>query len=150
MDTNNFNSFEAFFDNILNFEECNPEGCEDYPGGFQELNPQLFALIGQLVAMAIGGKLPFNIQNAVGNWLTLVGQIIITFNAQQQYLQGGPGRVYDIKNKNVGNPFCQQSNTSNSTSQGSSSQNDTSEIEVLRCEVARLSREIEALKNKMD
>ena len=39
-------------------------------------------------------KMPFNVQNLVGNWLMLVGQAIVTFNAQQQLCMGGPGRCY--------------------------------------------------------
>jgi len=42
----------------------------------------------------------------VGNWLMLVGQAIVTLNAQQQYFETGSGRYYDVKNKNVLNSFC--------------------------------------------
>jgi anti-sigma28 factor (negative regulator of flagellin synthesis) len=66
--------------------------------------------------------MPFNVQNAVGNWLQLVGQAIETYNAQQQYFQGGPGRFFSPKYYNATNPFC--STTSTSSTQNSSSRAD--------------------------
>ena len=38
--------------------------------------------------------MPYNVQNAIGNWLMLVGQAIVTFNAQQQYCMNGPGPCF--------------------------------------------------------
>lgn len=149
MDTENYSSFEEFFNNMCNFTGgCNDQGASDLPGGFQDLNPELFTLIGQLVAMVISGNMPFNVQNAIGNWLTLVGQIIMTYNAQQQYFESGPGRFYDKKYRNVDNPFCNQSNESNS--EESSPQNSSSEIEKLKKEVSRLSKELDGLRKKLD
>lgn len=145
MDSNNFDGFEEFFYNMFNFTGVSDEqGCEDLPGGFQDLSPQLFSIIGQIVGMVISGNLPFNIQNAVGNWLMLVGQVIITYNAQQQYFQSGPGRYYNLKYKNVTNPFC---NTSNKSSQSSEKNRDGTKD--LRKEVERLSLEIERLKEEI-
>lgn len=93
--------------------------CDDILGGFQELSPELFVIIGEILANVIAGKIPFNVQNAIGNWLQLVGQIIETYNAQQQYFQGGPGRYYNPMYYNVSNPFCQ--NKSRTTEGNSSS-----------------------------
>lgn len=59
---------------------------------FQNVNPELFIVVGELLGNVIANELPFNVQNAVGNWLQLVGQAIETYNAQQQYYQQGPGR----------------------------------------------------------
>ena len=98
-----FNDFFGFF----GYKETN-EVCEDIPGGFQDLNPELFVLIGELLGNAIAGNLPFNVQNSLGNWFQLVGQAMLTFNAQQQYFQGGTGRYYNPKYKNVANPFCSE------------------------------------------
>ena len=42
----------------------------------------------------------------------MVGQAILTYNAQQQYYQQGPGRYFTPDSFNVDNPFC-QSNQSN-------------------------------------
>jgi hypothetical protein len=68
------------------------------------------------------GSIPFNIQNAVGNWLQLVGQVILTFNAQQQYFQGGSERYFNPKYYNVTNSFCNTTPT-NTTQNNSSSKN---------------------------
>ena len=143
----------------------------DIPGGFQDINPQLFTIVTAIFGTVIAGNLPFNIQNAIGNWLELIGQSIITFNAQQQYFQGGPGRYYDPIYRNAANPFCssnsdesQKGVTTNTSSEGNkddkleNNKNDTinisvnelkelkKSIEKLNKEVKRLNREIEGLK----
>lgn len=126
------------------------QGC-DIPGGFQDIDPQLFILIGELLGNIIAGELPFNVQNAVGNWLQLVGQAIETYNAQQQYFQGGPGRYYNRKYKNVNNPFC--SNSSSSVTSEDSTENSCNcenEIEDLKEQIVGLINEIEILKNKIN
>lgn len=97
----NFNDFFGSF----GYKETN-EICGDIPGGFQDLNPEIFVLIGELLGNAMAGNLPFNVQNALGNWFQLIGQAMLTFNSQQQYFQGGPGRYYNPKYENVANPFC--------------------------------------------
>ena len=122
-----FKSFQDFIDycnefyNNSNKEESqNPQNsgyyCGDIPGGFQTINPQFFLVMGEILGNVIAGQMPFNIQNVIGNWLQLVGQAIETFNAQQQYMQSGPGRYYDIRNLNVNNPFCPWNQTSSGQS----------------------------------
>lgn len=109
MSSNECNDFEEFLKNFsasFNFGNSTEEGCEDIKGGFQDLNPHIFPLTAELVGHVLASNLPFNVQNAIGNWFELLGQIILTYNAQQQYFQGGPGKYYDIRNKNIGNPYC--------------------------------------------
>lgn len=101
--------------------EFNNIGCNDIPNGFQGLDPQLFILVGEILGNIISGRLPFNVQNALGNWLQLVGQVIETYNAQQQYFQSGPGRYFHPKNFNAANQFCTQN-------QSSASQNTNSNV----------------------
>lgn len=79
----------------------------DIPGGFQDVPPVLFVVIGQLLGNILAGNLPLNVQNSLGNWLGLVGQTIVTFAGQQQYFQGGPGRYYNPIYRNASNPFCE-------------------------------------------
>lgn len=98
------------------------EGCEDIPFGFQDLNPQIFVVMGELIGDVMAGNLPFNLQNAIGNWFELIGQVILTYNSQQQYFQTGPGRYYNRKNRNIVNPYC----TSNTQGSGSSSSSTSS------------------------
>lgn len=138
----------------------------DIPNGFQAENPQLILLVGEILGNLISQNLPFNLQNVIGNWLQLVGQVIETYNAQQQYMQAGPGRYYDIRNLNVNNPFCQNNyevqtdesgnsvriNPKSDTS--SSSSTDVEELKgyvlELRNEVKSLKKEIKNLKNEME
>ncbi|MDE5978040.1 MAG: hypothetical protein K2G70_06235 [Turicibacter sp.] len=89
---------------------------------FQNVNPELFIVIGELLGNVIANELPFNVQNAVGNWLQLVGQAIETYNAQQQYYQQGPGSYFTPDSFNVDNPNNDQSDDS---SEDSSSTNTT-------------------------
>ncbi len=152
-----FNDFFGFF----GYKETN-EVCEDIPGGFQDLNPELFVLIGELLGNAIAGNLPFNVQNALGNWFQLVGQAMLTFNAQQQYFQGGTGRYYNPKYKNVANPFCGENaasqaegpyggdggGNSNNTNTNSKNSDVNDKIEKLTKEIEELKEEINNLKNK--
>ncbi|MBK1812724.1 hypothetical protein JHL18_19060 [Clostridium sp. YIM B02505] len=100
--------------------ESNSWACHDIPNGFQGLDPQLFVTIGTILGEIMAGNMPFNVQNALGNWFELLGQVILTYNAQQQYFQGGPGLYYNPKNYNINNQYCptSQSNSSNTTNQG--------------------------------
>lgn len=102
------------------------KNCKDIPCGFQGLDPQFFTIVAEIVGNVIAGKVPFNVQNALGNWFELVAQVILTHNAQQQYFQGGPGRYFDRRNYNVTNPFCTEesgSNNNNETNYYSSREN---------------------------
>lgn len=118
--------------------------CNDIPGGFQDLDPQLFSVVAELLGNVMAGNMPFNIQNAIGNWLTLVGQTILTYNAQQQYFQSGPGRYYNRANKNVSNPFCPQE------PQQSSSIDIEGELDKMKEAIQFISKEIENLKNNIE
>lgn len=98
-------------------------GCNDMPGGFQRINPMLFIVIGDILGDLMSGKLPFNVQNAVGNWIQLVGQAIETYSSQQQYFQSGPGRYYSPENLNITNGTCPTSTTNQTTSSDENSSN---------------------------
>ena len=121
------NYCNEFYNNTNQGQEKNPQNagyyCGDIPGGFQAINPQFFLMIGEILGNVVAGQMPFNIQNVIGNWLQLVGQAIETYNAQQQYMQSGPGRYYDIKNLNINNPFCSE----NQTASGQSKYEDSSQ-----------------------
>ena len=156
--TNNNNSSSSNNSNDDNYT------CSDIPNGFQGIPPELVAIIGEILGNIIAGNLPFNVQNIIGNWLELVGQVILVFNAQQQYFQSGPGRYFDQKNYNINNPFCStSSSTNNETSSGSpdrfSSSNNSStdsnsknnngnsaRIEELEKQVQELTKELNEIK----
>lgn len=153
----NFNDYEDFIkyaeslgyvgfnteNNNTNNTRDYSEGCND-TGGFQTVPPELFSIIGQIVGMSMAGRMPFNVQNAIGNWLQLVGQIILTYNAQQQYFQSGPGRFYNTKYYNVQNPFCPQNEDANG------SDKESNELKELKKSVKALTREVQQLKNEIE
>lgn len=163
----NFCGWSSFEDlaracGYTNINNTNTE-CYDIPNGFQELDPQLFILIGEILGNIISGNLPFNVQNALGNWLQLVGQVIETYNAQQQYFQGGPGRYFSTENYNVSNSFCntsqnagtntnkQNKSTDNSsnTKEKSSKESEEAKIKELERLINELKIEIEQIKNEI-
>ena len=164
-DKNNNTTDNSSNNNNSNYNS-NYYGCNDIPNGFQTLHPELFIIIGEILGNIVAGSVPFNVQNAIGNWLQLVGQAILTYNAQQQYFQAGPGRYYEARNYNIVNPFCSSSspstaaytaNTSNAQgpSSGTSSQSsskssnlkgNSNKIEELEKQVYELTKEINEIK----
>ena len=151
-----------FGNSNANATKSQRESCSDIPGGFQDIPPQLLLVIGELLGNVMAGNLPFNIQNVVGNWLQLVGQAIEVFNAQQQYYQGGPGRMYKPIYRNAANPFCSSSSDESQTnvasnknkkSSSKSSSNETqsnNDIYQLKQSIELLTKQIEELQKQID
>ena len=107
----------------------------DIPGGFQDINPMFFLTIGEVIG---------------NNWLNLVGQAIETYGAQQQYFQNGPGRYYDLRYKNVNNPFCScNSKESNYNSEDNSEGSNKKSSESLEIIIEELKDQIEKLKARV-
>lgn len=181
MDQNGFNYFNDFLNYCKNtcnsnsnssndstnckFGNRNAEASEssrfadsDIPNGFQDLNPEFFTMAASILGTAFASNMPFNIQNALANWLQLLGQSILTFNAQQQYFQNGPGRVYNPVYRNSANPFCSaetQSNTqfnqdTNNTTTDNVSYETLDEIEELKKYISVLSIEVKNLRNEIE
>ena len=92
--------------------------------GFQDLHPEAFLISAEILGNIWAANLPFNVQNALGNWLMLIGQILLTFNAQQQYFQGGPGRYYNASRRDETNPFRNRTTPAGQAS-GESQQEET-------------------------
>lgn len=166
MDFNGFN-FEEFMKATQKSQENNnsnnnnnnnnnqneqTNNCSDIPGGFQDLNPNFFAFMADILGAVMAENLPFNVQNAIGNWLVLVGQVLITYNSQQQYFQAGPGRYYNLNFKNVDNPFCQTSNNTNTTTQTSNDTQNSSptQEDLLQKTLKNYENEINKLKKNME
>lgn len=152
-----------FGNSNANSSESSRNAFSDIPGGFQDANPQLLNLIATIVANIAARNLPFNVQNVIGNWLQLLGQAILTFNAQQQYYQGGPGRINSPIYRNAANPFCpdgsDESQSNISTSRKKSTKNKvkttsnmTSDesIKELKNYIRELNNEIIELKRNME
>lgn len=122
----------------------------DIPGGFQDIDPIVFLTIGEVIGNIISGSVPFNVAVAISNWLNLVGQAIETYGAQQQYFQNGPGRYYELRYKNVSNPFCScNSKESNGNSQNNSEDSNTESSERLESVIEELREQIEQLKARV-
>lgn len=54
--------------------------------GFFDLPAPLMTAIGTVLGFALLGRLDYNQQNALGNWLMLIAQILETNSAQAQLL----------------------------------------------------------------
>ena len=127
---NNFN-YGFFYNNESGY------GCNDMPGGFQRINPLIFIVIGDILGDLMSGKLPFNVQNAIGNWIQLVGQAIETYSSQQQYFQSGPGRYYSPQNLNITNSTCPSSPAYSGESPNENNNDNSSEDNIDTNEIMR-------------
>lgn len=58
-----------------------------------DIPPALFTITAEILGVLISESLRLNQQNSVGNWFELVGQVIETYNGQQQLRQQGPGAL---------------------------------------------------------
>jgi len=133
-------------------------GCYDIPNGFQCVNPDLFVIVGAILGEIMAGNLPSNVQNSLGNWLCLVGQVILTYSSQQQYFQSGPGIYFDPRSFNINNPYCSttqnsssnNSNNGNSNNGSSNGNNNIDKIAKLENQINYLLKEIESLKSKIE
>lgn len=137
----------------------------DIPFGFQDIDPMLITVLGEVVGNILSGNMPTNVANAFGNWVQLIAQVIVMFNAQQQYSQAGPGRYYSPEYRNIANPFTAEPETSDGDEQIIKKKNkkkshkerkqshngkyEENIINQLNDKILALEKEIEELKNKM-
>lgn len=121
----------------------------DVPGGFQDLDPMIFVVIAELIGNVIAGNTPFNVANSISNILGLVGQVIETYAAQQQYFEFGPGRYYNEAYKNVANPFCINNPPSSSEDSNNNSNNDI-QMKTIVEEITRLNYKIMELERQLE
>lgn len=136
-----FNSYCGNFNNNDNNNK-NGFGCNDIPGGFQDVDPSLFITLSSLIGLISAQNLPSNVQAAIGNWLLLLGQSMLTYNSQLQYFQNGPGDFFDIRNKNKDNNNCPNSSEESNTC------NCEDEIKKLKKQIEKLSKKIDKLESK--
>lgn len=126
----------------------------DIPNGFQDLDPILFLVVGELIGNIIAGSTPFNVANAISNYLNLIGQVIETYAGQQAYFQGGPGRLYNKKYKNITNPFMSCAEKDNSKADNDDNENVYEKIKnieiYLNLMKDNFSREINEINLKID
>ncbi len=96
----------------------------------EDIPPDIITLIGGIFGAVYSNELPFNVQNAIGNWLQLVGQAILTYNAQQQLIENGEGKIYGKEN--------------------SVKKNTSEDIEVLKTRIKALENEIKEMKKLLN
>lgn len=99
----------------------------------EDIHPETMITAAELLGNLSALTMPFNVQNLAGNWLTLAGQAILTFNAQQQYFAQGAGKCYQ-------EVACQK--------QEAIADND--QLQELQKAVKQLTEEIAALKSAVD
>ncbi|MDU4752415.1 MAG: hypothetical protein E6X86_15470 [Clostridium butyricum] len=110
-------------------------------------------MVGEVIGAIVSEKLPINVQNAFGNWLQLIGQVILTYNAQQQYFQGGPGRYFNPKYYNVSNSFCTDTDyvqDGEVKSDHKKSSKDKAKVKNLEKEIRNLKSQINEMKKDLD
>lgn len=98
----------------------------------QNLHPETVLLMAELLGNLSVLQMPFNVQNLIGNWLQLIGQILLVFNAQQQLWENGPGGCYS----------CCGKNSSSLEEDHTSRQDMEAELVLLRQQVDALQRQV--------
>ena len=105
----------------------------------QNLHPEAVLLTAELLGNLSALHMPFNVQNLSGNWLTLIGQAILVFNAQQQLQRNGVGECY-----------CPYTAQIQETAIDHTTRRDTEKVRLLEHEVRELSRQIKCLQRQME
>lgn len=119
----------------------------------QDISPEILLAIGDVLGDILARGLPFNIQNLLGNWIMLIGQVIITFNAQQQYMENGAGQYYDICHKNSGNisPGKQENKSSRLTDDTADKIGDSmAMISGLEARLAKVENDLAEIRRLLD
>lgn len=111
----------------------------------QDIHPEFTLLVAELLGNFLPLKIPFNVQNLIGNWLLLVGQLILVFNAQQQFQQNGSGHYYSKYNKDVGNPLHQDN--SDIYQAGRSACDTQPTVQQLQQEITQLRQRLEQIES---
>lgn len=78
----------------------NKESLKNLSSIILKLSPFEFVTIGTIIGYLLSVNLTINEQNSLGNWFELVGQIILTFNAQGSLnIPPSPKDYLDLKKK---------------------------------------------------
>ncbi len=107
------------------------------------IDPHVFTLIAVAVGYASVGNYNANEQNAIGNWVIMVGQYILTHAAQQQLIESR------LENTNI-NINSQKAKKGGSVytdnNQNKSNTNQRNEVDYLIETVKRMQDELEKIK----
>lgn len=109
------------------------------------IDPHVFTLIAVAVGYACVGDYNANEQNAIGNWVIMVGQYILTHAAQQQLIES---RIENT-NINVNSKRAKRGGTFyTDNNQNKSNQNQRQEVDFLLETVEKMQKELEKIKNE--
>ena len=81
-------------------ENTNLNEIKSFANWINSLTPLEFKTLGTLIGYLISSVLTVQEQNSIGNWFELVGQIILTFNAQgSNNLPPSPSQYCNLENE---------------------------------------------------
>ena len=106
------------------------------------INPQIFSLSATLVGALLVEDYSVAEQSAIGNWLMLVSQYIITHAAEQNLIETR------LDNKNININSKQHKSGGSHYETGKSNQNVRDEIEFLINSIQKIKEELEQIKNE--
>lgn len=157
MQQSDFDQCQDFINKNLDFLNSKEDCCK-IGFAFQKLDPSCLILLSQIIAIDLSFSLPANQQNVLSNFLLAVGQSMILFNAQQIYMESGPGNCFNLKNLNSNNPNCNtetnkdsnSSTTSDSRKATKSDESTSMSMSTCQAQIDKLNAEIKALKRWMD
>lgn len=78
--------------------DLNNDSLKSFASILSRLSPLEFASIGCLVGLIISAPLNSNEQNSIGNFLELVGQVVLTVQAQGSFNDPNPVSENDFNN----------------------------------------------------
>ena len=100
-------------------------------------NPEIFTLTGIIVGVILEGDYTADELNSIGNWLILVGQVLLTTSAQQQLIN-------NRFQNNVGSRIKSDSNNHNNANPTLLTVND---IEFISKELNKIKKDLNDLKS---
>ncbi len=101
-------------------------------------NPELFSAIGCIVGLIIEDDFNANELNSIGNWLILVGQVLLTTAAQQQLINA---RYANNEGSNI-------KSDANDHFKKNQEKANKSDVDRLRRTVQIMSEELDKIKEK--
>lgn len=117
----------------------------DIINGFQDVDPMFIAVFFEYISNVLSSLQA----NAFENWLQTLAAAILTFNGQQQYYQGGPGRYYNPSYRNVSNPFAENQSYTDGEEKfdNKKKKSRSGEVRKLNSKIDALEQEVSDLKN---
>lgn len=104
-------------------------------------DPNLYSFIAAIVGAIVSGDFDVNELNAIGNWIILVGQYLLTFAAQQQLIEGR------IENYNININSQRFKSGGSPYESGKSNQNQRQEVDYILEVLKKIETELENIKN---